>query len=370
MQESLGTPVILIEAHRSDANRSTGIVRLNHIAIARVHSNVVDGAGIAGIVRVEEQIAELQIRAINRAAMAGEVCLGIGITGNSDAMGIVQGVRETRAVKGIARRTTPEIRTAEEQLGRPDEILAGGIGDMLDRVVDADIEDADVRRSTPRHSDLDSLAEHPDHGETRVVGDVDELLRQPDIAVESGIGDLVDSREGLGGLQGAEAVVEADLHRWDPARVAVGVLGRGLSGHGDLVPAVLVAEDLDRGAVQGLRLRATRVGEIAEIIQRHGVQPLLDADGIGERRPIDGAWLAGVRPDGGDGDVDIGNGRGRSWRGSCPCKSEEGERCKEVQFHPGCRESRREPGHHPGPAWCLFYSCVYAAWLLQSRSTQ
>src|SRR4029450_3334252 len=107
------------------ADDGAGVGGLDHQALADVHADVVDGAGVAGVVGEEDQVAGDQVERVDRAhaGVGGE--LGAGDPGDGDPGGGVGEAGQAGAVEGAGAVGSPDVGGAELGEGDGDR-LAGG----------------------------------------------------------------------------------------------------------------------------------------------------------------------------------------------------------------------------------------------------
>lgn len=144
-QKSLSAPKVLFEAHGGDPDWRTSIVRLGHLAVPNVHGNMVNGTRVALVARIEDEICRLQVVLGNPGAMSSEISLGIRIARNSDAVSMVDGMRESGAIKCKPGHATPQVWATKKHLCGFDQVFLSRVGNCIVRVIDGHVARGQVR---------------------------------------------------------------------------------------------------------------------------------------------------------------------------------------------------------------------------------
>ena len=271
---------------------------MDHLAVADVHADVVDGPRRGG---EEQQVTGLEVRRGH--GLAG-LRLVPRVAWQVDAVGSVDAVGEPGAVESVGGDAGPQIAQAVELLRGLHEVLAAGLLGLLSDVVDINVVGVDPGRSPTGEGDADIVD---------VLGDE----RQVDVEADVGTGVLgeLDAFEvalrcrhdgtRLLFAKLAEPIVLDQLLRRQPARVALLVLRRLLVLDADFGPAALDVEDGDFGTVDCLRLglagqAPSHIGALEVLV------PFVEVDGVAEGGLVHLAGSVAVGPESCHRDIDVG----------------------------------------------------------------
>ena len=271
---------------------------MDHLAVADVHADVVDRSR-AG--REEQQVTGLEVRRGD--GLAG-LRLFARVARQVDAVGLEDRVGETGAVESVGGDSCPQVAQAVELLRGLHEVFAAGLLGFVADVKDIHIVDVDPGGSATGECHADVVDVLCDERQVDVEADVGTGVLGELDAFELALG-LRDHCARLVLTQVPEAVVLDKLLLGHPSWVALFVLRGLLVGHCDLGPAALDVEDGDFRTVGRLGLSfasqpTAHIGGFEVLV------PLLEVDGVLERRLIDLARSLRVGPQRRYRDIDVG----------------------------------------------------------------